>query len=235
MTEVKKVIYVTIDVEAINNTQVCAIGLVVGDSDGVVLLKKEWWIDVKVKKEDVCTGEYKTCPCSYCRCKREFWEAHPELTKHLDEHKEDEDLVIKDFVNTYDAIGELFGVDEKDIKLVSDNPEFDFGILSNYVKKYCGRYPLRYTTKGTYRSIKDKADTMWNLGLGEFVESNAKEIQDHNHFPSNDAENIYLSHLISMDVLEVIKEKYGKELKAISQRLCAEKISQIKKNRTKPY
>ncbi len=232
----KRQLFVCIDLEAITNSQICAIGLTVGDQFGIVHLKREWWIDVKIEKDPKCTEDKESCMCSYCRCKREFWDKHPELVKHMDQEKRDEETVIKEFVECYDGIAKELGVEEKDIKLVTDNPEFDFGLLNSYVKKYCGRGPLRYTSGGQYRSIQDKSDAIWDLGLGKIVDTAVSSIQEHNHFPSNDAEHNYICHLLSVEILDQMKNRFGSEMEKITKRLCNKKMKEIKKIRANhPY
>lgn len=227
-------IFVAIDLEAISNTKICAIGVVVGNNDGVTLEKREWWLDAKVEKDPRCTEEPDKCMCSSCRCKREFWDKHPELVKHMEENKMDEEKAVKEFVQCYDTIAERFGVQEENIQLVTDNPEFDFGLLNTYVKKYCNRDPLRYTTKGRYRSIQDKADFLWDLGIGKKVDLAVGEIQEHNHFPSNDAEHNYLQHLIALETLDVIKKQLGESIFGnIADLVCKNKTTSFKKNRAK--
>lgn len=227
-------LFVCIDLEAISNTKICAIGVAVGNEIGVTLEKREWWLDAKPEKDLKCTKKPDECMCSSCRCKREFWDKHPELVQHMALNKMDEEKAVKEFVQYYDSISEHFGTPEEDIELITDNPEFDFGLLNTYVKKYCNRDPLRYTTKGKYRSIQDKVDFLWDLGIGKRVDSAVSGIQEHNHLPSNDAEHNYLQHLIAMETLNVIKKQIGPTVfENIADVVCKNKIASFKRNRTK--
>jgi hypothetical protein len=80
--------------------------------------------------------------------------------------------------------------------LVSNNVEFDYGLLSNYVQKYTQRLPLRYTTKGKYRSIQDFTDFAWLLGIMPNVFKIVEKKVKHDNKPSNDAEHTLYTHLL---------------------------------------
>lgn len=198
-------IYVSIDIEATSATELCAIGMVVGGEWGEILFKKEWWFKPKREKEIHCIDDENTCICTHCRCKREFLNKNPELMELIMSAEDNAEEQIKDFVTAYDSVSEKFGVPECDIVLISDNPEFDFGQLSNHVTKYTGRIPLRYTTTGFFRKISSKSTVLKELGIMDTVMDTVDSFQKHDHRPSNDAESHYLCHLITMQILSRLR------------------------------
>lgn len=180
--QTKPKIYLSIDLEAVNNVDIVGIGMAVVSVDDKcnfsVLFKQEWWINPKNYKIDE-------------RCKRDFWDKNPKVWEHMMTHGKDEEEQIINFVTTYDTIPHVLhqmqGIDINSINLVSDNPEFDFGRLSPLIKKYCNREPLRYTEDGKYRRITDYGDAAWILGITDEIKEKANKISIHDHFPSNDA------------------------------------------------
>lgn len=230
----KKRYFLAQDLEAVSHNNINGIGIYVGDSEGSKILKGSWWIDTD---ESALTPE----------CKREFYDKNPEIWKRYEENKKPEADQIKDYVKTYDSVAELIGVEEVEIELLSDNPEFDFGRLSEYVKKHCGREPLRYTKKryprknekgeeleqkeGNYRCITDIGDTLWFLEVGSIVKDHIDTIQVHDHDPSNDAEAIYLTHLVGERFIKKVKEELGEKLKEIARTVSSEFVENIKKRK----
>lgn len=208
------VYYQTIDVEAVSNTRVSAIGLFCCDKDGVQVTKEEWWI--KTKPEDFDPA-----------CKGRHWDANPQLLRRLEDEGKNEADQIKDFITSYDSLAQFLGVQESDVRLVSDNPEFDYGRLTPYVEKHCKREPIRYTTYGHYRSIADYGDAIDKLGLYGIIKKQVDRIQKHNHFPSDDAEHIVLSHLVHEAVLDVIAKGLESDLKHIAEHISETKVNSI--------
>lgn len=218
-------IQISLDLEKVSNGRVNAIGLFVGDEDGNTHHKEEWWI--KVPEEDFDP-----------RCKTDFWEKNEGPYKRALEATESESEQIKSFVKVYDSIHEKLGVEEKDIKLISDNAEIDYGNLSELVKKHCGREPLRYTKtiakgckEGTYRSITELDEVAWQLGVGETISNFSDKIQVHNHYPSNDAENTWVRNLIIKEFANRVKERYQAELKKIATEAGTYVVERISKKR----
>jgi len=213
--------YLAIDLEALDNTHINGIGLVLGDEHGRVLLKKEWWIKVD-EKEEVAPQLQRD------RCKRDFWGKDEDLYKLYLEKALDEETQIRDFVNTYDTLHKIYGVEERQIKLISDNPEFDFGRLSPYVEKHCKRGPLRYTSTGDYRSITDIGQAMWYFGVQNMVKEAASKLQLHDHRPSNDAEFIYLSHIMAIGISGEVNRELGGDIKRVAKRKLDDILPDLK-------
>jgi hypothetical protein len=207
----------TIDVEAVSNTpDINAIGYVIGDDNGVTLFKGEWCLKLP---EGVTFDP---------TCKTEFWDKNQGLLKHIEENAKPEEEQIKDFVKTVDSMANKFGVDETDIKNVSDNPEFDYGGMTRYVKKHCNRHPLRYTSDGKYRSVRDLGEATWAIGIGEIIKKRADEIVIHDHYPANDAESIYINDVIAEKVLDQIKKTLGQQITEIATKAADEALEEIK-------
>lgn len=218
VTKKQKVIQ-AIDVEAITNTDINCIGWVVLDEDGCVLKKKEWCIKVHENIE--------MDPA----CKKNFWDKNQELLKYINDNAKDEGEQIRDFVENFDLFGENNGIEEVDIENASNNPEFDWGILTRYVKKYCNREPLRYTTKGKYRSIDDVGEALYGIGISDIINEKCTELIKHDHYPSNDAEHIALMHLIGSKVLSKIKSELQDKIKAIANEESQRVLEEIKNAR----
>lgn len=222
----KRRVFVCIDLEKTSNTRINAIGLYCGWDDGEVILKNEWWIKSEEKDFEP-------------RCRREFWEGKvPELFKYALANGKDEETQIKDFVSVYDNLHKIAGVQEKDIKLISDNAESDYGGLSAPVLKYCNRQPLRFTialpeggTEGAYRSISELEEVPWNLGVYDIVDDYAATIVKHDHHPSNDAENTVIKYMITLEFIKLLKEKYGQKLTEIARESAEKVVNMIRRTR----
>jgi hypothetical protein len=197
----KRKVYCCIDLELGTNEMVTGIGMFAADSDMNTLVKKRWWLEIpKGEKIDD-------------RTMREFWEKNKPVYREMIKEGKPEDVQIKDFVSEFDGLAKKYGIEERDIELFGDNPEVDFGRLTEYIKRQCGpqRGPIRFTTTGQYRSITDYGDAMWYMGVHKEIEELVNSVQKHDHFPDNDAHHNFLSHMIEMKFMDMIKEKIGEE------------------------
>lgn len=220
-------IQVSVDIEKISNSQPNAIGLFVGDRDGETHFKAEWWF--KIDEKDIEP-----------RCKAEFWDKNPASLKRALDADRSEAEQVQDFVKTYDSIHSKLGVEERKLKLISDNPDADYGGLAPLVKRHCNREHLRFTSQleqgcreGSYRSISDTGEVAWLLGVGDIVSAAADEIQPHDHLPANDAENTWVQHLIVLDFASRVRSKYGDDLKNIAQESGRRVVDRILAKREK--
>lgn len=185
MTNYKEDFYrLVIDIEAVSNTKINAIGMVVANQNGIIVFEKSYYIKVDEKDIDPL-------------CKERFWDKQFGLLEKFQKQGKSEEEVIKNFVKDYDGLHLMFKTNEKQIKLYSDNPEYDFGRLSPYVKKYCNREPLRYCLDGSYRSITDWNGYLWGNGFDSIVKNAVNKIIEHNHEPQNDAKNILYRFMIA--------------------------------------
>jgi hypothetical protein len=216
MSTDKKVVYQSIDLEAVNNEpRVNAIGLCAMDENGVILKKRRWCIEV----EDSAFG---------IECKEQFWDKHPELLQMIKKEAKPEGEQIKDFVEFYDSVHKDLGIEETQIKMVGDNPEFDYGSMNHLVKKHCNRSPLRYTTKEKYRPIRDIGEATWSLGVGEIIEKKTEELAKHDHNPENDAESICLNHIVGLKVIAEITKQLGDKIKEIAESEATKVVEAMK-------
>lgn len=125
---------------------------------------------------------------------KEFWQGNSAVWDLAQELGTDEKSAIDDFAATWRNLPTRLGTDEENIALISDNPEFDFGVLSHYLEKYDYK-PLRWTKDGVYRSIKNLSDVSEYLGLDGVMEKVARERGIvHNHHPEADAAYIMFVH-----------------------------------------
>jgi len=217
--ETKK-IRVAIDLEAVNSVpQIVAIGLAVTDIKGKVLKKQDWMIipegGMLMEKRRLDEFWVKN-PKIYQRVLEtndlvnvdvmnydEVIKKYAKLFNNVDQNLEE--FQIKDFVRVFDGLAKEFGVKDNEIILDSDNPEFDYAGITPLLKRYCNRCPIRYTPNLQYRCIRDYGDAIWNLGIYNMVKNYTSEIQEHNHFPSNDAHHIIVFNILSETVLQCIK------------------------------
>ena len=212
--------YAVLDIEAHTNVDVTAIGLVVADNNFKVYIKKEWWFICDERKIAKSTRD-------------EFWSKYMEVWRKGQKMERPEEEQIKDFVETIDTLGEKLGIDEGEIIFVSDNPEFDFGRLSPYLKHYCNREPIRYRKNGKSRPIIDYTDAMWKLGVYKHISSKVDVVKEADHFPSNDAYHNWLVHMISEEVLESIAIGVNAPVGFIAE-ACSDKVllGFVRQNRT---
>lgn len=234
-----KQFYVAVDIECVSHDKVNGIGLFCGDSEGNIIFKDEWWIEFTKDEVDP-------------RCLKEFWlGCVPEVFEHAMANGKKEEDQIKSFVKEFDSLHTKAGVEEWDMTLISDNPEYDFGRLTNYVKKYCNREPLRYTTKsnpnkykpedssqiskeGEYRSITSLDDSLWPLGIDVLISEAAYEIQAADHRPMNDAHNMYVQHLITLDIFKEIRQAEGAcDVYSIAESSSAKVVGMLKRKKQK--
>lgn len=211
----EKKFFVGLDLEGVSNTDINGIGLCVLNRDGVVVFKKSWWMNIP----DECVDPV---------MKKEFWEKFPEVWKNYKENAKDIGEQIKDFQKTWDGLAKIVGAqDEKELELVSNNPEYDYARLTKYLKEHCNRDPVRYTTDGSHRSIIDIGEVSWFLGVHDVISKAASDIQEHNHNPDNDAENICLKHIFTSKFVEKVVSKYGDELKEIAKETCEQVTNSV--------
>lgn len=217
-----------IDLEMVSHKQINGIGMFVGDRDGNVHFKENFWIKVPEETIDPFTRD-------------DFWAKYTDhLLEYAQKNGKDEETQVKAFVSKYDNIHSMIGVEEKDIDLVSDNAEFDFGNLSTYILKYYNREPLRYTKQkkapgiseeGNYRCITDYTDTMCALGVSDVMGKGADKIQVHDHQPANDAEHNWALHLITEEFITRMKRDHCDILEKVAREATDSVVERIKTTR----
>jgi hypothetical protein len=208
----KKVILVAHDIEKTGSfiiaNPIISVGFFVGDDQGNTLLTRKFNIQVKWptyvyngdNKEKMLYNDFEP------RCWDEFW-------SKLDPAIKDRCLVdakpaqeawfeVSKFL---DELEILYPEDTHKIVFVTDNASFDTASIDYALEKYCQRAPMRYSSKGKYRSVKS-GDDMYDM-MPDERKHEAKERIDklvkHDHDPVNDAHFIYLQYVEAL--------KYQKE------------------------
>lgn len=188
-----KKLLVSVNVCTFGTADVCGIGLAVSNQNAKILFKTEWWIETNLKHDLLCKG------CSLCIRKREFWDKNQLLLAIYENKKKPERQQIEEFVYLFDNVHANFGFEEDDVELVSNNPDLDFGLLNELVKKHCNRDPLMYTKKGNYRPVRNYFAYTELFGLNTIFESHTKP---HDYHPSNIAENALFKHAMVLKFAE---------------------------------
>lgn len=180
-------VFVAHDIEkagALLSHPIVSVGFYIGDAYGGKL--ETFQMNIKVKwPEAKDYGDFEP------RCWDNFW------SKLSEEVKEN---ITKDALEPEEAwfkIKEwLVGLESKysNIKFLTDNASFDSASIDYCLEKYCKSMPMRYSTKGAYRSIIS-ADDKFEMLPSKLQQSAYEEIKkqvNHDHNPVNDAHYIYL-------------------------------------------
>lgn len=82
------------------------------------------------------------------------------------------------------------------VRIVSDNPAFDFYFINFYLDKYLDTYPISYQKNGNFRPVFDsRVPTIFQADHRQILKTQYPLVH-HDHYPDNDAEYIYhLFHL----------------------------------------
>ena len=211
--------YFSLDIEAVSNTCVVGIGLFVGDSSGEQRFKRAWWLNFDEKDKDE-------------GCWNEFWlnPDNKEASRALMSQGENPSTQVMRFLSVWNGLPTVLGVKEEDIKLISDNPEFDFGRLDSFIASLCDRKdPLRYTLDGKYRSITDFGEPLKFLKVDSILSQKADLIQKHNHCPENDAHHHFLMHLMAKELKKLIQVHLKDQINALALK-AAETVLSKKAN-----
>jgi hypothetical protein len=205
-----KTILVSVDIEKagclIAKHPVISVGFSVGDTNGRLFSQRKFNVSVNWFQKD-SEGNVTNYGDFEKRCVDEFWSKLPQstiekcLTNPEPLPAESAWIAIGAWI---DFLEELYPIGEYEIKFVSDNPSFDIGNIDYCLERYAGRIPMRYTSKGKYRSIVTSDDMLYMLPTKALVE--AKERIDnqvtHDHDCVNDSYNIMLQYV---EVLRYMK------------------------------
>lgn len=174
-----------------------AVGLVIGTTEGDVLLKKEWKILPLYKEQ---TYEK--------RCLDEFWNNNIELKNYLETDAIEPHIFAKEFrelLNMWETSGSVY--------LLSDNPNFDAKFIDHYLDVY-SLLPIQYHHDGrTYRPVHDSES--YCRGLVKSVDFKNQWCDDRQgceslglnlpifvgskHLPADDAEHIFKIHCMFLN------------------------------------
>lgn len=183
--------FVSVDIEKTGSfliqNPVISVGFFVGDDQGNKLLTKKFNMQVKFPVKDDY-GDFEP------RCWDEFWsKLDQKIIEASTENAQPQETAWK-AVNAF--LDELEAKYDK-IKFLTDNASFDIASIDYNLEKYCKRAPMRYNSKGKYRSVISADDMLdmlpeKELKLAyEYINANSK----HDHDPVNDAHNIYLQYI----------------------------------------
>ena len=202
----KDKILFTVDIEgsgaSISKHGIVSIGWCVGDLKGNVFEKRR----VSLKLQNRVFEE---------RCLTEYW-SKPEQKHQLE-------VFQREAVEPYDGIAAFMKAvdsyeDKYDVVILSDNPAYDVAWLDSYIDTYLGRNPLLYKKdQRTYRGIAEpkgwvfsrqlknasagaKGSKIFVFDAGKYLQGleTLKTTCPHDHWPENDAENIYRRTLLML-------------------------------------
>lgn len=198
MEDKKPIIYLALDIEGTGarlDAPIVAIGYCLGDEAERIIEKHTFCLKMP---PDVGVEE---------NCQKYFWDKHPDLWKRIEREAKPANTVAHQFVDFINELETRFPEESYKIELLSDNPAYDITKLDFFVWNYTRRYPIRYSSTGGYRTISDPSeqgkalpneDECWEIAVSKC---------QHDHWPENDAEQIY--HLF-MQVQKSIPRKQTK-------------------------
>ena len=128
------------------------------------------------------------------RCKTEFWAHQEVLLKRIEAEALPAPLQIRNVERYLKEIEERFSSEYPMLVLLSDNPEFDLGNINHNLYLYAGRRPMRYTSETfsyKYRWVEDPCSRLQALSFYEIYRDKINNLCVHDHWPENDAENIF--------------------------------------------
>jgi len=208
-------ILVAVDIEKCGSNliahKVVSIGFVVAHEDGTLIEKKKInfqieWFTREYNSNDgtsvLVYGDFEK------RCCDEFWSKQPQ--EIVDACKRNPDPLhpylgwqeVRLFV---DGLEERFP--DRKVKFLTDNASFDIAAIDYGLEKYCGRYPMRYSTDNKYRSVIG-ADDMFDMipePHKSAYNAEIKAIVQHDHDPCNDAHHILLQYVYACRYLKLTK------------------------------
>ena len=170
---------------------IVAIGWCVGTMDGRILEKKR--VSVALQKRGFES-----------RCKTQYWDKPEQAAQLKVFEKEALEPIeaMKQFIASVDRFE-----DTHDLVILTDNASYDIAWLNYYLDLYLARNPLSYKKdQMTYRSIAEPKGfalsrklkhnsngSSWTFDMDKYKMGAAKlkALALHDHWPENDAENIY--------------------------------------------
>ena len=180
---------------------VIAVGVCLGDEDGLIIEKKRWTFQVQWPddlKNPSHYGDFEP------RCWEEFWSKQkPELIAELKQDAKPQKEGWNDFVKWVDELEKKYSK----IVLLSDNPGYDLGAIDVNLERYTERMPLRYaSTTGDYRSLIVSDDAYYIASEDTMMavkEERLFPFVQPDHRPENDAEVVFRQYLVAMELKHV--------------------------------
>lgn len=120
------------------------------------------------------------------------------------------------FCKLSDIIKNVYSAEKKSYRVVflGDNPAYDFSHLDRALQKYCDELPIRYSNRLSltemrklhnegkelpsdgYHGISDPSEQISFHPNAKNIKTLVKEFANHSHLPDDDAEVIFLQHLL---------------------------------------
>ena len=153
--------------------------------------------------------DYKDAPFDK-QCYDEFWSKHLDILKRIEEAAKEPKAEWTRF-NTL-----LMELDDPSIEFESDNPAYDIEAIDFHLYTVLGRrLPLRYTSKGVYRSISDSSERIKALPTNwqEFISKLTSESAVHSHWAADDAKAM-LVRRFRVDQVVALRNEATKDLDA---------------------
>lgn len=204
--QIPQVVYVAVDIEKTGATftqhKVMSVGFFVGDRNGKCLETKRFNLDVKFPSGDNF-GDFEE------RCWIEFWS---KLDSKIVDILTTDPLPQKE---GWVSIGKFVdSLEEKypnaKIKFLTNNASFDIANIDYNLEVHCSRLPMRYSTKGRYRSVVS-ADDMLDMLPNSLYTAARERIHNtvkHDHDPVNDAHSIYLQYIEAILYKEKLEDAH---------------------------
>lgn len=190
----REIIILSIDIETsgcnVIKNGIISIGYCFGDLKGNVLKKGR----LSMNLEDNLEFEE--------RCFTQFWSKNLEILTNLQNEAKPIREQLNKFVQMLDDYDKIY-----DLRIISDNKDFDLGFINYYLAKYLDRNPLHYKLNEEYRSTYDT--NSYSRGVLRMTYEDSRITDEtimekfnftidncvHNHYPDDDAEYIYKFHL----------------------------------------
>jgi hypothetical protein len=166
---------------------VTAIGVYLGPVDprtpGALTIKKRWALQPLPGQTDQEL------------CVKEFWSKFPEVDQWIKDNARPANIVMNEFLEFCREVVAKVGT--KNIKIVTDCPDFDLGRL-DYLGHITGTWdrPIRYLGVGVRHQQADPGERLAQMGNGAWAKfetwlKTRAPLAKHSHFPDEDSEYEY--------------------------------------------
>jgi len=196
-----RTVCIAVDIEkcgALYRDSVLSVGFYVADLDnGEELQRRRFNVEVNWPDEKTC-GDFEE------RYWTEFWSKQPiEIVNGCKENALPPEQAWKEIAIFVDSLENTYS--DCKIKFASDNASFDIANIDYNLEKYVGRYPMRYSSTGKYRTVvaaNDMFDMIPEARRKAYWGEIDRVVKQH-HNPVNDAHHIFLQYFYA--------KKYTKE------------------------
>ena len=190
---------IAIDIEtlgALSVHPIVSVGIVVGDDHGNLLKTRRFNIIADWRPERDGGGMEN-------RCWDEFWSKQTEHIPLCQVDAQEPALAWQAVVDFIESVA-----DGKKTRFLTDNASFDIARCDQAVERYLHRLPIRYSSKGKYRSVRS-ADDMYDMipkvhreQYDQWLKTNCPHCHKDPHNPVSDATHIYYQFVFAKLYLE---------------------------------